>query len=55
MQTMMGKGPNQPTEVDRNKLMMESKQNVNIEQNLKQNLPQLFANLTANPYDIREW
>ena len=54
MQTMMGKGPNQPNEVDRNQLMMESKQNMNIEQNLKQNLPQLFANLSANPYEFKE-
>ena len=46
---MMGKAPNKPNEVNMNQVLMEGNAE-SIENNLKQNLPQLFANLAKNPY-----
>lgn len=46
---MMGKLPNPPQEVNMQALMMDNQNVESIEAGLKQNLPQLFANLTVKP------
>ena len=47
---MMGKMPNKPNEVNINEMMMGSNKEMNIENGLKQNLPQMFANLAVDDF-----